>query len=259
MPLKRAYHSLNIFFGLTLCFLVLISTEADLKAQNQQGSELNGSKITLDKNTYIQYTQKKDGTMAFNSILSRSITDTTYDGKDSFLIIQEYKMDGGVDYDSSFVRSFDLKPLAYFTSINSGEKPYKESTLFLESRIKNTVIFRDSTSIKDHVKPDNTFYNGVIEDDLISGLPLEIGKEFTLRLINPGLRFAAYNATIKVDKKEEVSVQGIELIECWVVKVSYNGGETSSTEWYSVDTMTQIKTESEFRNGDKFIRVLIFS
>jgi len=224
------------------------------KKSDIQYYEIEGAKnIYPSVKKYIQYTNMTDGTIRFNSVLTRTTQKTTCRGSEAFLVIQKYQTAEYINLDSSYVDASDLAPIAYFTDITS--QKYREAVSFKESEIVNTIKYQDSTDIDIQVPPSGRYYNGVVEDDLISALPISPGAKFKLKAINPGLRYVVYDLTVSVNGKEELDVPGVGPVDCWKLMVSSGGNIT--TVWYSVKDKVQLRKEFEFGNGNKFVRTMI--
>jgi hypothetical protein len=211
------------------------------------------SRIIPSTKKYIQYIENLDGTIIFNSILTREIQETQYDEKSALLIIQKYQSEKGIDIDSSFVDNIYLKPIAYHTDIST--EGHKEIVEFSENQITNRIIFADSVSYS--TKFNNHFYNGVITNDIISELPLELGKVFNINMVNPGKRFYEYITSVKVLGIETVELNPSMKIKCWKLNVKFGNSNNGTSQWYSFDNQIQIKSLFEFGNGKKFIRTMI--
>lgn len=201
---------------------------------------------------YIQYSEMKNGRIAFQSILTREIKKTTYQEKDAYLIIQKYQSEKSIDLDSSYVYSSNLKPMIYHTNIQSGG--YQEIVEFSKNKIFNKIIYKDS--ISESTKVNNNYYNGVIMDDIISELPLAEGKKFIIKAVNPGKRHFKYMAIISVVGIETIEINPSLKIKCWKLNVGNTDNNRAATQWYSVEGQHQIKTLFEFKGG-KFVRTMI--
>lgn len=200
---------------------------------------------------YIQYTETGAGTINFNALLTRSIEKTIYNGKEAWLIIQQYQSAKAIDRDSSYCDLYTLRPLAYFTDIQS--ELHQEQVLFRGNSIDNKIIFKDST--KQTMQADNGFYNGVMTDELIAALPLEQNKQFILKTVNPGLRYFEYVTTVFVEDKELISLSAAGPVWCWRVRVTT--GNTFTLQWYTVKGHEQVKKKYSMKNGNTFIRVAV--
>jgi hypothetical protein len=211
-----------------------------------------GSKIKPAANKYLQYTQKANGLVMFQSLLTREIKNVIYEGREQLLIIQTYQSQKTIDKDSSYCDVHTLMPIAYYSDVQS--EGHKEKVLFTKDKIDNTVVYTDS--IKHFTKENAQRYNGVMDNEIISVMPLKPGATFVVRSVNPGIRFFEYNQTVIVEGKEELVLPGIGKIWCWRIKTSSRPG-FSSTEWYSVKNKIQIKSRFQFTNGDTFNRILL--
>ncbi len=237
---------------LSLLFFIINFSAYSQELKIDSVKVIKANRIVPSTKKYIQYTENKDGTINFNSILTREIQRTFYKGKHVFLIIQKYQTQKGISIDSSFVETINLKPIAYHTDIII--EGYQEKVEFSKNEISNITVFADSTSKS--IKPNKDYYNGVIMNDLIGELPLNLNKKFLIKTVNPGMRYFEYNTIITVLGTETLDINSIKRIKCWKLKVSY-ASNRSATEWYSVDEQLQIKSLFEFDNGNKFIRTMI--
>lgn len=202
---------------------------------------------------YIQYTETKEGLVTFNALLTRTVQHTSHLGKDAYLVIQTYQNAKGIDIDSSYCAAGTLRPLAYFTDIQSEQ--HREQVTFTQDSIQNTIIFKDS--IGRFTRPNDAFYNGVVTEELIAALPLAEKKRFVLKTVNPGIRFFAYTTTIEVEGKETISLPGAADVSCWRLKVS--NGNNFSIEWVTVKGRQQLKKRFVFKNGNTFVRVAVIA
>lgn len=214
---------------------------------------IKATKVTPSIKKYIQYIENLDGSVTFNSILTREIQKINYKGDKAFLIIQKYQMSKGTDIDSSFVNAVNLKPLAYHTNISS--QGYKEIVEFSKNEISNQIITGDS--ISNSMKSNNKSFNGVITNDVIGELPFEIGKVFVLNMVNPGKRYKEYTTTIKVLGIETIALNTTTKIKCWKLNITSGQSNKGTTEWYSMDYQIQMKSVFKFGEGKKFIRTMI--
>lgn len=164
-----------------------------------------------------------------------------------------YQKSKGLDTDSSYVDGETLKPIAYRTDIATSK--YKEHKAFLETQIKSRVIYPDSVSTS--IFENKHKYNGVIINDLISALPLEMGKVFKIDLVNPGIRFREYTVSIEVLGKEKLNLGVNKDVNCWKLKVNYGMANSFNEEWFTVGGQVQIRSELKMKNGSRFIRTII--
>jgi hypothetical protein len=201
---------------------------------------------------YLQYTQKVNGLVMFQSLLTREIKNVIYEGKKQFLIIQTYQSEKAIDSDSSFCDAETLMPIAYYSDVQS--EGHKEKVLFINNKIENTITYPDSA--KTFANENKQRYNGVMDNEIISSLPLKQDASFIVRSVNPGIRYFEYNQTVIVEGKEELLLPGIGKIWCWRIRTSSSPG-FSSTEWYSIKNRIQVKSLFQFKNGDTFNRVLL--
>lgn len=241
----------------TIFFLFFIASSQFAFNQNSTTDAvqtLKAKNIKPSTIKYIQYTEKKDGTIDFQSLLTREVKNTQYNGNDVYLITQKYQSQKSVDIDSSFVNANNLRPISYHSDIRS--EGHKEIVEFSNNEISNSITFKDS--VKAFAKPNLGSFNGVIMDDLIGELPLQKGKIFTIKSVNPGLRFFEYTTKITVLGIENLKINNITTIKCWKVKVSTSSNNKGSTKWYSIKDHLQVKSVYEFANGNKFIRSIIF-
>lgn len=235
-----------LLFGLT------VNTFCQSTQTGKYIIEKGMDRVVPSEKKYLQFTEKKDGTIGFQSILTRKVVKTDYAGQEQLLIIQTYQSGKSIDRDSSFCDAGTLKPLAYFTSIPSEE--HDEKVIFTESGIENVVIYKDSTA---RILKDNKgFYNGVITDDIIATMPLQENARFSVKMVNPGLRFFEYELQVEVQGQEDVEIAGIGKIPCWKIKTSARAG-SFALEWYSVKGQVQIKKRFEFKDGTVFNRILL--
>jgi len=238
---------------LTLLFWIafLFSYSQDLTANDV--NIVTASKITPSTKRYIQYAERLDGTINFNSILTRAIQKINYQGENAFLIIQKYQQSNGVDIDSSIVAINSLKPIAYRTEIST--EGYHERVDFKEQQITNRIIFEDSISTSTY--ENKHLYNGVMINEIIGELPLAIEKVFRIHAVNPGKRYSEYVISIHVLGIETLESVLEDQVKCWKLRVNYGIPNSSTLEWYSIEGQIQVKSLFEFGNGTKFIRKMI--
>lgn len=208
-----------------------------------------GSSIVPCTRKYLQYTETGDGLILFNAILTRTIEKVDYHGKAAWLIVQSYQTAKAIDRDSSYCELNSLRPLAYFTDIQSEQ--HREKVIFTETTIDNSVLFKDSST--QFTKANTGFYNVVMNDDLIAALPLKEKKQFILKTVNPGFRYFEYQTVVAVEGKELLSLPGLSNVWCWRLKIS--NGKSYTTEWYTVKGHQQVKKKFVFKNGNTFYRV----
>lgn len=201
---------------------------------------------------YLQFVEKKDGLINFQSILTRKIERINYKGEQQLLIAQTYQSNKSIDRDSSICNANTLMPLAYFTDIPS--EGHKETVVFSETTIENTVFFKDS--ITQTKKENKGFYNSVIADNIIATMPLKHNAKFSVKMVNPGLRYFEYTAEVEVLGQEDVEIAGMGIIPCWKIKTSARAGSLA-LEWYSVKGQIQVKKRFEFKDGSVFYRILL--
>lgn len=216
-------------------------------------SEIKASRIKPSTKKYIQYIENTDGTIKFNSILSREIQEIEFEGQKVYLIIQKYQSENGIDIDSSLVRKMNLMPIAYHSDIST--EGHKEIVKFSETQISNRIVLEDSTYYS--VEPNKNLYNSVIINEVISELPLEIGKNFIIKMVNPGKRFYEYITSVQVLKIESIELNPSVRIKCWKLNVKYGNSTIGNTEWYSVKKQIQIKSLFEYGDNKKFVRNMI--
>lgn len=200
---------------------------------------------------YIQYTENKDGTIAFNALLTRKMDRVPINGKEAWLTVQTYQMDKFIDRDSSFCEAASLLPLYYRTSIPS--EGHREIVDFTTHEITNQVIYKDSS--KTALKPNKGSYNGVIADDIISCMPLALNKTFIIKSVNPGLRYIEFQVKLTVEAQEEIEIPGLGKVLCWRLRMG--DARSTSYQWYTVKEQVQVKKRFTFANGNSWYRVLI--
>lgn len=244
MPRK---HSLSLFSLLTIIYTSVAAGHDSTGIGNAAG------KLQPATQKYIQYTETKEGLVTFNAVLTRTLQHTNFQGRDAFLVVQTYQTAKGIDTDSSYCEAKTLRPLAYFTDIQSEQ--HREQVIFAQDSIRNTVIFKDSIGQFTH--PNDEYYNGVITEELIAALPLAGKKRFVLKTLNPGMRYFVYTTTIEVECKETISLPGAAGVSCWRLKV-YNGNNFS-TQWVTVKGHQQLKKRFVFKNGNAFVRVAVIA
>lgn len=200
---------------------------------------------------YLQYTEMQDGKVKLSALLTRKAEKTTYDGHNAMLVVQTYQFEKCVDRDSSYVDPSSLLPLSYFTDIQS--EGHREKVRFNATEIQNIVEYKDSTT--DQRKPGKGWFNGVITDDIIEGLPLKEKAVFAFHAVNPGKRYFEYTVAVTVEAKESLEIPGLGKRECWRIRVSND--RSSTLEWYTVKEQIQVKKKFIFKNGNVFYRVMI--
>ncbi|MEI9810618.1 MAG: hypothetical protein WDO16_23620 [Bacteroidota bacterium] len=209
-------------------------------------------KLAPFERKYIQYTETKEGNIKFNSILTRKLERVTIASQDAWLTVQTYQLDNHIDRDSSFSDATTLRPVAYFSDVQSED--HREKVTFSQNGITNTTIYKDSTQTI--VKENSQWYNGVIADEIISCMPLKSNASFVFKAVNPGLRYFEYITVATVEGQEEIEIAGLGKILCWKVRTG-KGGKNGSLEWYTVKGQVQVKKKFEFGNGSSFYRVLL--
>lgn len=221
--------------------------------KNDTINSMQVARVVPSVKKYIQYIENENGTIKFNSILTRDIQKAKYANNSVILIIQKYQKSNGVDIDSSFIDAKTLKPIAYHTDIAS--QGYREVVEFSKNQITNQIIYRDSVSITKF--PNKNLYNGVIINDLISELELEVGKQYNINVVNPGRRHYEYTISLEVVGIEMIGLKNSNQIKCWKLNVKYGDTTRSTLEWFSFDKQQQIKTIFDIGNGAKFIREMV--
>jgi hypothetical protein len=196
--------------------------------------------------------EKKNGLISFQSILTRKVEKANYKGQQQLLIIQTYQSGKFIDKDSSYCNAETLKPLAYFTDIQS--EGHKERVTFAENEIENIVFFKDS--ITKNIEENKFLYNGVVLNDIITTMPLKANTKFLIKMVMPGLRYFEYTTEVEVLGKEVIEIPGIGKIKCWKIRTTSRTG-SSSLEWYTVKGQVQIMKKFDLKNGDSFKRVMI--
>jgi hypothetical protein len=208
-------------------------------------------KIKPFERRYLQYTALKDGKVRLSALLTRKAIKTSYAGSTAFLFIQTYQFEKAIDRDSSYVNDESLLPLAYFTDIQS--EGHREKVLFSSGHVHNTIEYKDSQTVFE--KPSHQWFNGVVTDDIIAGLPMKKGRVFAFQAINPGKRYYEYDVVITVEDKEDLVIPGIGKLSCWRIRLGDE--KDGSIEWYTVKDQIQVKKQARLRNGNTFFRVLI--
>ncbi|PKP32700.1 MAG: hypothetical protein CVU00_11430 [Bacteroidetes bacterium HGW-Bacteroidetes-17] len=242
---------------LTIIILLFIYTANTFSQSSNNENYIVGKgieKIIPSERKYLQFTENENGLIIFQSILTRKIENLVVEGTSQMLITQTYQMNKFIDVDSSYCNPKTLQPLAYFTDIQS--EGHKEKVKFTEKEIENTIIFKDS--ISKSIKDNKGFYNGVIMDDIIATMPLKTNTKFSVKLVNPGLRYFEYLKEIEVLGQEEIEVAGLGKINCWKI-VANRGKKNETLEWYSVKNQIQIKKKYDFKNGRVFYRIMLAS
>lgn len=201
---------------------------------------------------YIQYAETAEGLIIFNSILTRKAQKTTFNGKNVWLFTQNYQTAKAINKDSSYCDEQTLLPVAYCSGIASENT--HERVLFMQQEVLNRVTQKDSTQEFTHINHHR--YNGVMANDLVTTLPLQANRTFVFKTLNPGLRYWEYLTIITVEGKEDLEVSGIGKIPCWKIHVSEGGGRTS-TEWYSINGLHQVKMIYPLKNGNYFVRMML--
>jgi hypothetical protein len=235
-----------------LCLLFLLLS-LGTAGQSDLTIVKNNSQPVPFTQKYLQYTETREGLINFNAILTRKMEKADYRGRPVLLITQTYQTNKSINTDSSYCDPQTLLPLAYFTDIKA--EKYKEEVIFHRDSISNTIYKGDS--LQHFVRNATGLYNGVITDDLVSVLSLSTGNQFSLPTVNPGLHYFEYITRIVVDGKEEITLPDAKKIMCWKLRIYQGAGDSFSTQWYSVDKHRQLKTRSEFKNGNAFVRVAI--
>lgn len=240
---------------LILIILILGLTINAFCQSTQTGKYIVGKgidRVIPSEKKYLQFTEKKDGLINFQSILTRKIEQINYKGEQQLLIVQTYQSNKSIDRDSSICNANTLMPLAYFTDIPS--EGHKETVVFSETTIENTVFFKDS--ITQTKKENKGFYNSVIADNIIATMPLKHNAKFSVKMVNPGLRYFEYTAEVEVLGQEDLEIAGMGIIPCWKIKTSARAG-SFALEWYSVKGQIQVKKRFEFKDGSVFYRILL--
>jgi hypothetical protein len=88
---------------------------------------------------YLQYTEMKDGTVKLSTLMTRKAEKVNYQGREQLLIVQTYRMEKGIDRDSSYCDPETLMPVGYFTDIQS--EAHKEQVYFSVADIRNRIEF----------------------------------------------------------------------------------------------------------------------
>lgn len=226
-----------ILISVILLFLMpAIKTNAQV-TKNDTVSTIQPNKIIAPyQRHYLQYKETKDGLVTSSMMLTRKLEPSSYKGVSCFLITQKYQTEKFIDVDSSYVTKTDLRPLAYFTQINS--EGHREEVTFNKTEILNKVIINGTPT--NNVKINRALYNVVIADDIISVLPLKEGSVFILKMVNPGKRYYEFTQKIVVEGEEELPVPFSENIKCWRIKVQ-NGEGNYALQWYTVKGMFKLK------------------
>ena len=201
----------------------------------------------MGERKYVQYIEHENGVIKFNSLLTRKVELVN---TDKMLISQTYQSGKGVDYDSSYCGASSMRPILYKTNINS--EGHRERVTFFNDKISNVILFKDSSQTV--VKQNRGYFNGVITDELIAGLPLKDKASFVLKTVNPGHRFYPYVTRIVVEGKEFLKIAGREF-HCWRIRVN-QGGPSDAIEWYTVKNRIQVMKKFPLGNGNTFYRVM---
>jgi len=197
---------------------------------------------------YVQYIESANGTINFNTLLTRKIEQMP---GNKILISQTYQSAKGIDYDSSYCAASTMQPLNYHTDLKS--EGHRERVTFHSDKITNVIYFKDSSQTV--VKQNPGYFNGVMTDELIAALPLKQGSSFVFKTVNPGLRFYPYITRITVEGKESLKIVRQNIL-CWRVRVN-QGGLSDAIEWYTVKGRIQVMKRFPLGNGGTFYRVLI--
>lgn len=209
-------------------------------------------KLVPFERKYIQYIETANGLIKLNAVLTRKLERRSWEGKDAWLSVQTYQLETHINTDSSFCELTTLEPIAYLTDIPS--EGHKENVVFAPHAITNTIIYKDST--KTTLKENNSRYNGVITDDIISCMPLKLNASFVIKVVNPGLRYMEYSTTVTVEAQEEIEIPGLGKIPCWRIRVG-KGGKGDPIEWYTVKGQVQVKKKFDLGKGQSWYRVLL--
>jgi hypothetical protein len=234
---------------LMLCLLSLVSL---CPAQNivNAGDKILKYKGPLGERRYIQYIENQKGHVSFNTLLTRKIE---LAGGDKYLITQTYQSAKNVDVDSSYCTSASMAPISYTSVVKS--EGHREQVIFQTDTILNTTFFGDSSQTT--AKSNTGYFNAVVTDELIAGLPLKEGASFELNTVNPGLRFHPTVTKITVERKETLELAGKKFL-CWRIRVGHEGFP-DSTEWFTVEGRIQLLKKFPIGNGSTFYRTLIFT
>lgn len=227
---------------------------AQNKSQNSSLENPDQEFSSYYKRKYLQYTEGKNGLVIFQSILVRSSDSVVYNGKKSRAITQHYHMSNFIDTDSSICDPVTLLPLAYYSQLNS--EGYNEEVIFTPKTILNKITFKDT--VKSTTRINNSFMNGVVEDDLVSRLDFTKDTMFTLHVVNPGLLFTEYQIKVRVLGKELLEVAGYGKIPCWKLDIN-SGAKNGATAWYSEKNHIQFKKTFLLPDGNLFTRTLLFN
>lgn len=177
-----------------------------------------------------------------------------YNGKKNRAITQHYHMSNFIDTDSSICDPVTLLPLAYYSQLNS--EGYNEEVIFTPKTILNKITFKDT--VKTATRINHAFFNGVVEDDIVSRLDFTKDSTFTLPAVNPGLLFMDYQIKVRVLGKELLELAGYGKILCWKLDIN-SGTKNGATVWYSEKNRVQLKKTFLLPDGNQFIRILLLN